>query len=69
MPLVANMAKDNSFLMAIQVNFELLCDVNLFISLACLMPMLETIHALIKFTQKMDVFVCDYVVVIKICLG
>jgi hypothetical protein len=68
-PLVANMAKDSSSLMATQVNFELLCDVNLLISLSYLMPMLETIHALIKFTHKRDVFVCDYVVTIKICQG
>jgi hypothetical protein len=31
MPLVAKMAKDNPFMMAIWVNFELLSDVNLFI--------------------------------------
>jgi hypothetical protein len=31
--------------------------------------MLETIHALIKFAQKKNVCVCDYVVAIKICHG
>jgi hypothetical protein len=53
--------------MVVQVNFELLCDVNLFISLFDLMRMLETIHPLIKFAHKQDVFVCDYVVAINIC--
>ncbi len=54
MPLVAKMAKDNPFMMATWVNFELLSDVNLFISLSCLMPMLEIIHALIKYAHKKD---------------
>jgi hypothetical protein len=49
MPLIAKMAKDNAFFMVAKVNFELFCDVNLFISLSC---MLETVHALIKFAQK-----------------
>jgi hypothetical protein len=67
MPLIAKMVEDNPFFMAIQVNFELFCDVNLFISLLDLMHMLETIHLLIKFAHKQNVFVCDYVVAINIC--
>ncbi len=43
------MAKDNPSFMVAIVNFELLCDVNLFNSLPCLMLMLEIIQALIKF--------------------
>jgi len=52
MPLVAKMVEDSPSLMAPRVYFELLCDVNLLITLSCLLPMLETIHALIKFVQK-----------------
>jgi hypothetical protein len=63
------MVKDNPSIMFTKVNFELLCDVNLFIFLSCLLPMLEIIHALIKFTKKRDVFVCNYVATIKICQG
>ncbi len=49
-PLVAKiMAKDNLSFMVAMVNFEILCDVNLFNSLSCLMLMLEIVHALIKF--------------------
>jgi hypothetical protein len=44
MPLVAKMAS--------RVYFELLCNVNLLITLSCLLPILETIHELIKFVQK-----------------
>jgi hypothetical protein len=68
MPLLANMAKDSPSIMYAKVNFELLYDVNLFISLSSLVPdMLKIVHALIKFAQNKDVFVCDYVVIIKIC--
>jgi hypothetical protein len=38
--------------MIAKVKSELFCDVNLLISLSCLLPMLETIHVLIKSTQK-----------------
>jgi hypothetical protein len=49
MPLIAKMAKDNAFFMVAKVNFELFYDVNLLVSLSC---MLEIVHALIKFAQK-----------------
>jgi hypothetical protein len=52
--------------MSAKVNIELICDVNLLISLSYLLPMLKIAHAFIKFAQKKDVFVCDYVVAIKI---
>jgi hypothetical protein len=61
------MAKNTPAIMFTKVNFELLCDVNLLIFLCCLLPMLETIHALIKFAQKRNVCVSDYVGAIKIC--
>jgi hypothetical protein len=49
MPLLANMAKDNPSIMSTKVNFELLCDINLLIFFSCLLPMLEIVHAFIKF--------------------
>jgi hypothetical protein len=69
MPLVAKMAKDDPFIMITKMDFKLFCDVNLLISLSCLLPMLQTIHILIIFTHKKDVFVCHYVATIKIYLG
>jgi hypothetical protein len=56
MPLVAKMAKNSPSLTVAWVNLKFQCDVNLFISLSSLMPMLEIVHALIKFAQKWDVF-------------
>jgi hypothetical protein len=35
-----------------QVNFDLLCDVSILLGLACLMPLLETMHQLIKVFAK-----------------
>jgi len=40
MPLLAKMAKDNPSIMFTTMNFELLCDINLLISLFCLLSML-----------------------------
>ncbi len=66
-PLLAKMAENGPSFFITKVNYELLCGVNLFIFLACLLPMLEKIHGLMKFAQKWDIFVCDYVATIKIC--
>ncbi len=49
MSLLANMVECNPSIMSTKMNFEFFCDVNLFIYLSCLLPMLKTIHALIKF--------------------
>jgi hypothetical protein len=65
MPLLAKMTEDSPSIMSARVNFEL--HVNLLIFFSCLLPMLEIVHALIKFAQKRDVFICDYVAPIKIC--
>lgn len=32
-----------------------------------MLPLLEVVNALIKFTQERDVFICDFVVVVNIC--
>jgi len=52
MPLIAKMVEDIPSFMVDRVNFELFCDMNLFISLSYLIPLLETIHVSIKFKQK-----------------
>jgi hypothetical protein len=49
MPLLAKTVKDSSSIMFAKVNIELLCDINLLISLSYLLPMLEIVHTLIKF--------------------
>jgi hypothetical protein len=41
MPVLAKMVEDNPSIMSTKVNFEFLCDVNLFISLFCLLRTLQ----------------------------
>jgi hypothetical protein len=53
----------------VKLNYENLCDLQVLLGLACILPLLESIHALTKFTQINDVYVCDLVVVIKVCQG
>jgi L-rhamnose mutarotase len=36
-------------------------------SLICLLSLLEVVHALIKFAQGRDIFICDFVAVAKLC--
>ncbi len=52
MPLLAKMAKDTPSIMFAKMNFEFFCGIIFFIFLSFLLPMLETIHALIKFEQR-----------------
>lgn len=42
-------------------------DVYLLLTLDCLMLLNKIVHALIKFFQKRNVFVCGYVATIKVC--
>ena len=48
-------------------NLDLFCDVGTLFVLPCLLPLLESVNSLMKFTQARDVFICDYVAVVKIC--
>jgi len=36
------------------------------LGLSCLLPLLEAMNALIKFAQEKDVFICNFVAVVKI---
>ncbi len=48
-------------------SLELLCDVEMFLGLTCIIPMLEFVQGLSKFAQNRDIFICDFVVVVKEC--
>jgi hypothetical protein len=54
---------------ATRSNFEFLCDVEVVMGLIYIMPMLEVLHGFIKFTQSCYIFVCDFVIAIKMCCG
>jgi hypothetical protein len=44
---------------------NIFCDLHIFLGFANILPLLESMHALIKFAQSIDMFVCDLVATIK----
>jgi len=42
---------------------EYFCDIEVVMGLICIMPMLEVVHALIKFAHARDM--CDFVTIVK----
>jgi hypothetical protein len=48
-------------------NLCLLTDVKMLLRLNAIMPLLEVVHSLIKFSQLHNVFVCDFIATMKIC--
>jgi hypothetical protein len=42
-------------------------DIDLLLSLACFIPLLDTVHYLIKLSQARDIFICDFMQAIKLC--
>ncbi len=46
---------------------NIFCDLHIFLGFAYISPLLESMHALIKFAQSRDVFVCDLVATIRFC--
>jgi len=49
------------------LNYEHFCDIHILFGLACIFPLLEFVHALIKFAQFRNLFACDLVATIKLC--
>ena len=48
-------------------NFDYLSDIEVLLSLACFIPLLNTVHCLIKLSQSHDIFICDFLQAIKVC--
>ncbi len=68
--LVAKMVASSGIVEATKANVVNLCDVGTILGLSCVLLMLESINALMKFAQARDVFVCDYndyIIIVKIC--
>ncbi len=59
------LAIGSSIVSFVASNLELLHDVEIILSLVCLIPMLEMVNALVNFAQLCDVFVCDVVMIIN----
>jgi hypothetical protein len=67
--LLVKMALDNPTNQQTKLNYENLFDFQVLFRHVCILPLLEFVHAFIKFAQMRDVYVCDLVVVIKVCQG
>jgi hypothetical protein len=65
--LVLKMHMDSSSLATAKANLNLLCEIELLLGLACILPMLEALNYLIKFSQHTTCFVCDMVTAVKLC--
>jgi hypothetical protein len=46
-------------------SLELLCDVDVFSGLTYIIPMPELVQGLSKFAQNLDIFICDFVAIVK----
>jgi predicted glycosyltransferase involved in capsule biosynthesis len=53
----------------IKTNLELLCDVEVFLCLTYIIPMLEIVQGLSKFVQNWNIFICVFYDVVKECEG
>jgi hypothetical protein len=65
--LLVKMALDNTTNQQAKLNYEKLCDLQVLLGLSYILPLLESIDALVKFAQMKDVSVCDLVATIKLC--
>ncbi len=50
-------------------NLCLLTNVETFMGLDVIMPLLKIVHFLIKFAQLHDMFMCDFIAIVQICEG
>jgi hypothetical protein len=46
-------------------NLNLLCDLELVFDLPCILPMLEVVHILIKYVQRRNVSICEFIDAMK----
>jgi hypothetical protein len=65
--LVLKMHLDSQSLATAKANLNLLCEIELLLGLACILPMLEALNYLVKFSQQRACFVCDMVAAVKLC--
>jgi hypothetical protein len=57
--LLLKMAQDNVVVHMGKVNYELLCNVENFLGLTCIMPLLEVVQGLSKFSQGHQILICE----------
>jgi hypothetical protein len=63
------MALDAPTIPFVKSNLSLLTNVETLLGLNAVTSMLKAVHSLIKFAQLKDIYVCDFIVLVKICEG
>ena len=48
-------------------NFDYFSNIEVLLSLSCFIPILNVVHCLIKLSQACDIFICDFLQVVKLC--
>jgi len=51
----------------IQVNLTLLMNMHLLFGLITMLPLMEAIGSLLKFMQRQDVFISNFIATVKVC--
>jgi hypothetical protein len=65
--LVVKMMEDEQAVDAAKTSFQHLMDIQIVVSLSCLIPMLKSLHQLMQLGQKRDVYICDYLDALRQC--
>jgi hypothetical protein len=63
---ITKVAVDNGFMEVTKTNLVNMCDVSIILGLPCVLSLLEFVHGLMKFVQAKDVFMCDYIFILKL---
>jgi hypothetical protein len=64
-PLIVKMHVNNQWSDVVRKNLKSLCDVEVILGLPCILLLLKCVHVLIKVAQGRNVFVCDFMEVVK----
>jgi hypothetical protein len=65
--LVLKMHQDVGIIIQVAHNLELFSDLEVMFRFSCIMPLFKGLNKLIKFSLTWQCFVCDFVVVVKLC--
>jgi hypothetical protein len=63
--LVVKMMEDQDDMESAKTSFHHLIDVQIVVSLPCLVPMFKCLHSLMQLGQKRDIFIYDYLSALK----
>jgi hypothetical protein len=61
--------RDKKLVNLAKKNLAFLSDIQILLGLSGLLPLLRCVHSLMKFSQGRDIFVCDYMAAIQVCIS